>query len=86
MTAVALTLTGFEAALLRARERPVRFLPRGTRVQHANTGAAGTVVRTEHRQAVNGRPGWRFVVVDVDAHPPYRTAWIDQLTVEDTDR
>ncbi len=89
MTTGALTLPGFEAALLRAATRPARFLTRGTRVRHRNTGARGCVVRTEHRQVIDGRPGWRFVVVDVDGDllsPAHRTAWIDQLVEEDTDR
>ena len=86
MTGQALTLPGLDALLLRAQERPVRFLARGTRVRHATHGRTATVVRTEHRQVIDGRPGWRFVVVDVDATPPYRTTWIDQLVEEDTDR
>ena len=90
MTGQALTITGLDAALLRAAERHVRFLTRGQRVRHANTGAAGTVVCTEHRQAVDGHPGWRLVIVDVDHdpdhHTTYRTGWIDQLVEEDTTR
>lgn len=85
MTSGALTLPGFEAALLRAATRPVRFLARGTRVRHRNTGAGGAVVRTEHRAPHAGRPGWRFVVVDVDGDllsPAHRTAWIDHLVEE----
>lgn len=89
MTGQALTLPGFGAALLRAQERPVRFLAAGTRVRHATHGRTGTVVRAEHRQAVDGRPGWRFVIVDVDGDllsPAHRTGWIDQLVEEATDR
>lgn len=92
MTGAALTLPGFETLLLRAQERPVRFLPQGTRVMNVVTRARGTVVGTAHREAWDGKPGWRFVLVDVDTHRgvrldfPYRTGWLDQLVEEDTDR
>ncbi len=89
MTGQALTLPGLDALLLRAQERPVRFLARGTRVRHATHGRTATVVRTEHRPVIDRRPGSRFVVVDVDGDllsPAHRPAWIDQLVEEDTDR
>lgn len=82
MTAGAITIPGLDAALLRAAERPVRYLARGTRVRHTGTGATGTVVRTEHRAPHAGSPGWRFVVVDAMDPYPHRTAWIDRLVEE----